>query len=225
GSSLSYKAQNLIDVLNRRQQIEEELTRLQIDRPKDDTAIKQTVAIVPPPVKKDTLVALPTQVKRDTTIATLQKRDVVINAPKLDTSRTKPVLPPKPASIYSFTPTTKHYAMIILDKVDPLFVNEVKNAFTRYNREKYYNQVFDITIQDFDADKKLLLIAGFTNAQEAVEYVQKTKRIAASEIVPWLKADKFSFSIMTDANLPILLEKKNLEQYRKFLDQNLPGQL
>lgn len=224
GSSLSYKAQNLIDVLNRRQQIEDELTKLQIERPKDDTAVKQAIAIVPPPVKKDTLVNLPKPVRKDT-LATVQKRDVVINAPKLDIAGKKPVLPPKPASIYSFTPTSKQSAMIILDKVDPLFVNEVKNAFTRYNREKYYNQVFDITVHDFDVDKKLLLINGFANAQEVVEYVQKTKRIAASEIVPWLKPDKFSFSIITEANLPILLEKKDLEQYKKFLDQNLPGQL
>jgi hypothetical protein len=41
--------------------------------------------------------------------------------------------------------------------------------------------------------------------------------------MPWLKAEHYSFSIITDDNLPVLLEKKDLEQYRKFLVQNLPG--
>jgi len=38
-----------------------------------------------------------------------------------------------------------------------------------------------------------------------------------------LKADKYAFSIITDDNLPLLLEKKDFEQYKKFLVQNLPG--
>jgi hypothetical protein len=41
--------------------------------------------------------------------------------------------------------------------------------------------------------------------------------------MPWLTADHYSFSIITDDNLPVLLEKKDTEQYRKFLVQNLPG--
>ena len=106
-----------------------------------------------------------------------------------------------------------------------MFVNEVKNAFNRYNKEIYYNQTFDINIVEFDSDRKFLLIGSFANAQEVVDYIQKSKRIAANEIIPWLKADKYSFSIMTDSNLTILQEKKDLNQYKQFLDQNLPGKL
>ena len=71
----------------------------------------------------------------------------------------------------------KHYAVIILDKVDPMFVNEVKNAFNRYHQEKYYNQTFNLSVRDLDADKKLLLVDGFANAQEAIDYVVKTKKL------------------------------------------------
>jgi outer membrane protein assembly factor BamD (BamD/ComL family) len=48
--ALTAKAQNLVSVLDRRQQIEDELTRLQITRPsEDDTAATQPVAVVVPP--------------------------------------------------------------------------------------------------------------------------------------------------------------------------------
>lgn len=208
---MAMKAQRMIDVLNRRREIEDELNRYQITAPQKDTVAKEVVVIIPP-IKKDTIAITP-------------KNDMVIIPPKhiVDTTARKPIVQPKASSVYKFDAGMKHYAMIILDKVDPLFVNEVKNAFNRYNKEVYYNQTYDITTVDFDADKKLVLIGNFANAQEVVDYIQKSKRIAANEIIPWLKADKYSFSIMTDTNLPILLDKKDLGQYKQFLDQNLPG--
>ena len=210
---MAIKAQNMIDVLNRRHEIEAELSRYQMVTPQKDTVVKEDVVFVPP-IKKDTIARAP-------------KNDMVIIPPKpiIDTSAKKPIVQPKPSSVYKFDAGMKHYAMIILDKVDPMFVNEVKNAFNRYNKEIYYNQTFDINIVEFDSDRKFLLIGSFANAQEVVDYIQKSKRIAANEIIPWLKADKYSFSIMTDSNLTILQEKKDLNQYKQFLDQNLPGKL
>ena len=63
----------------------------------------------------------------------------------------------------------------------------------------------------------------FANAADAVAYAQAAKQRAAAEILPWLKAEKYSFSIVSIANLPILLEKKDMIQYKQFLDQILPG--
>lgn len=232
---LAAKAQNLLSVLNRRAQIEAELTRYQI--PQDTTQqvvmiqrqtqtplIQNPVTKNPAVVKKDSLINQP---KNNVALIT-QKKDTVANVvstsvKKPDTVTKKPVITPKPYSVYTFNPSSKHYVMIILDKVDPMFANEVKNAFFRYNREAYYNRTFDISSKDLDADRKLVLISGFNDVQDAVDYAMKVKKIAANEIIPWLKADKYSFSIMTDANLDILSQKKDLNEYKKFLDQNLPG--
>ena len=105
----------------------------------------------------------------------------------------------------------------------PLFVTEVKNAYARFNREHFSGRSFQMNIADLDADKKMILIGDFPSANDAVSYMLAAKRFAPTEVIPWLKADKYSFTIITDANLPILIEKKDLAQYRKFLDQNLPG--
>jgi hypothetical protein len=141
----------------------------------------------------------------------------------VDTTAKKPIVVQKPASSYHFDAGMKHYVVVVLDKVDPMFVNEVKNAFGRYNKEVFYNQTFQMSIKDFDADRKFLLIGDFANASDALDYLQKTKRVAANEIIPWLKPDKFSFSMITDPNLNVLMEKKDLAGYKQFLDQNLPG--
>jgi hypothetical protein len=186
-------------------------------------------AIVISPVKNDTLANKPLAtnplIKKDTAA---KRPDIVLNPPvKKDTVTKKLVnnIPPKPvrkAGEYYFDSTTKHHAAIILDKVDPLFVTEVKNAYFRFNRERY-RQTFPMNIVDLDANRKILLIGDFASAREALNYMMAARQAAASEVMPWLKAEKYSFSIIDDENLPLLLEKKDLEQYRKFLVQNLPS--
>ncbi len=113
--------------------------------------------------------------------------------------------------------------MIILNKVDVVFGNETRNAFARYNSEKYYNKTFELNTIDLDPTTKLVLIKPFANAQEAMDYINDVKPKAAGEIVPWLKPEKYSFSIISEQNLEILKSNPDLTTYRLFLEQNLPG--
>ena len=110
-----------------------------------------------------------------------------------------------------------------MNKIDPVYVNESKNAFARYNRDNYYNKPMNAVLSELDADYKLLLISPFKNATEALDYVEKTKPKASSEIVPWMKAGKYSFIIATEKNLNILTASKDLELYKTFLNQHFPG--
>ncbi len=221
---LAVKAQTMIDVLNRRSQIEAELASLQITRPAEDTlAIIQPLK--PQPVPVDTI-AFKAPVKKDS-IITQPKNDVVINKPVTkpvtDTATKKPIVQPKPVSAYRFEASAKHTTLIILDKVDAMFVNEVKNAFVRYNKEKYYSLPLDAGLVTLDENRKILVVSGFANAQEAIDYVVKLKKIAHLEIIPWLKPEKYQFTIASESNLPLLLERKDFQEYKQFLDQNLPG--
>ena len=139
---------------------------------------------------------------------------------KADSVKNKTVAP---VLAFSFNPQAPEYAVIILNKVDVVFGNETKNAFARYNSEKYYNKTFEITTVPLDADNKLVLIKPFENVQAAIDYIKDVKPKAASEIIPWLKADKYSFSIISDQNLEVLKAKPDLTAYKLFLEQNLPG--
>ncbi len=51
----------------------------------------------------------------------------------------------------------------------------------------------------------------------------KARPLTPTEIIPWLKGGKYSFSIITEKNLDLLKASKDIENYKKFLDQNLPG--
>src|SRR5690606_27573403 len=110
-----------------------------------------------------------------------------------DTAGVKPIVSPKTSFTFQFDPSSKHHAILILDKVDPMFINEVRNAFSRYHKERFYGQPLEAGLVDFDEEKRILVISGFTNAQEAIDYIVKTKKLVHLEIIPWLKQDKYSF--------------------------------
>lgn len=123
---------------------------------------------------------------------------------------------------YTFVPETAHAALVILDKVDPVFVNEAKNAFFRFNREKYSALPLDVQIINLTADTRMLVVNGFANVQDATDYAVRAKAVASTEIIPWLTGNKYTFSVISASNLDVLKEKQDVNVYKKFLEQNLP---
>ena len=209
GTALAEKAATLRDVLSRRHQIEDELRNMVINMPEPDTSTRQQELIVPP-------------VTKDSAIASLQAPGVIAK-PAVDTLN-KQTGKPLPADLaYRFEVETPYFVVIVLTKVDPIFVNEAKNAFARHNRDTYYNKQMQAELIEIDTDNRLLLISPFKNATEALAYIDQTRPKTANEIIPWLKGGKYSYSIITDKNLEILKNSKDLDKYRQFLDKNVPG--
>lgn len=208
-----------------------------------DTVVKSVV--VETPVVKDTqagAVAPPQPVKTADTVVTAitQAPPPVTQAPK-DTvvakpvvtppvAATKPTVPEQPKvapdadpSKFYFDPNAQHFAVVVLDKVDPIFVNEARNAFFRFTREKFPNQQLSAEINDVNAQTRLVLVGNFNNAAAAIDFLKEAKRLAASEIVPWLKADKYTFSIISARNLNLLKQQADWSNYKKFADEVLQG--
>jgi hypothetical protein len=207
GTPLAQRAMVMLDVLSRRFQIEEELRNLVINRPAEDTVAKKTdppLVVVTPPVNKPV--------------------DKPVTPPnnRPDTVTNKPV-PKTVASAYVHTPDAPHYVVLVLNKVDPVFSNEAKNAFARYNRETFYNKPMTIELLQLDTENRLMLVSPFKTAQEAIDYVDRTKPKTASEIIPWLKGGKYSFSIISEKNLEMLKTNKDIIIYDAFIKQSVPG--
>ncbi|HEY1021032.1 MAG TPA: hypothetical protein VGE06_01910, partial [Flavisolibacter sp.] len=124
---------------------------------------------------------------------------------------------------YHYEARTPHYAVVILDKVDPIFVNEARTAFHLYNREAFPDRSMNVEIVNLSADTRLLIISGLPTAAAATNYVTTAQPLADKEIIPWLTANKYSFSIISERNLTLLKAKTDIEEYRRFLEQHLPG--
>ena len=211
---LSSRATNLINILGRRNQIEDELNKLVVNRPVEDTTRRTTFIPSTPVITKQPEIRIDTTSKIPVVTTTLK--------PKIDTI-VKPVLPPPAATAFSYAPNDPYFVVLVLNKIDPVFINEAKNAFIRHNRETYYNKQYTIELTELDPENKMMLISSFANVDEATTYVEKTRPRTANEILPWLKGGKYYFTIITERNLQLLKTNKNLEGYKSFLNQYVPG--
>ncbi|MEP6748336.1 MAG: tetratricopeptide repeat protein [Bacteroidota bacterium] len=218
---MAAKAKTMIDVLGRRKQIEDYLTKLKIERPKEDSTADPVIvsgaapsaAIGTPMVQGKVIIKTPVR-----TLITDSAQTAKRIADSLLAAAKKPVVPA--AASFLNAPAQPHYVVLVMNKVDPVYVSEAKNAFDRYNKEKYYNKQIDITPLPLTDDVRFVLIGKFENAAAALDYLNSTRKVAGSEIIPWMPAAKYSFIIINDSNLEVLKNSKDVPAYKKFLVQN-----
>jgi tetratricopeptide (TPR) repeat protein len=243
-SALAEKAGTMIDVLKRRSQIENYLTNLKVSR--DDETVSRGVdlnATVPvnaaaaakkdsiaaptalnnagkqlvnlsntntapvPEVKKDSgnaLIVLPKDIKKPELVNT-------VTAPPLTESKT-----------YTFNASDTQYVVVVLNNVDPIFVTEGRNAFNRFNQDTYADKRYDVFNRKVNQQYNFILIGPFANAGDAVTYIDRTKAVAKTRIVPWLTADKYSFLMISNHNMALVLDKQDVEGYHTFIQKIFP---
>ena len=98
-----------------------------------------------------------------------------------------------------------------------MFVNEAKNAISRYNNENFSGLSLVTNKDVLDAEHNLLVVSSFTDAMAAMLYYNKIKKAAPTE-VSWLNANKYSFLIISNENLQLLKTNKNIAEYKKLLN-------
>lgn len=126
-------------------------------------------------------------------------------------------------SAFAYTPEKAHSVMIVMEKVDPVYVTETGNAFHRYNQENYYSLSLTTEKISVNDSLKFVVIGHFGNADSAMQYLRQAKALAPRQIVSWLPANKYSFLIISGQNLDLLLSNKDIEAYRKFFSAAYPG--
>lgn len=207
---LADKVNNMIDVLKRRKEIEEYLTNLDVERPAEDSI----VALPEITTKKE---------PEDPEIKAATTRDVTKEKKEIDKNRLDKKAP-ELKTMFSRHSAQPHFVVVVLNDVDPVYVNESRNAFTRYNKETYYNQPMNVLIVSLTEKVNMVTIRGFSNEQEAIDYIAKARVQADKDIIPWLKSDKYYFMPVAEDNMNLLIANKNLPEYRNFLEQLFPGQ-
>lgn len=219
---LAEKAKNMMDVLKRRAEIEQYLNNLQIERPAEDSMVgnpppaAQPVQTVVPPIAQDTARAI---------VPSAAKIAPDKNKPRPDSTQLPKKAPLAPAtSLFSRHASQPHFVVLVLDQVDPVYVNEARNAFDRYNKEKYYNTPMLVSIVGLTDQVKLITINGLANEAAALEYIERAKQLAPREIIPWLKGNKYYFLPVAQDNMDLLITNKNLPSYQDFIKQLFPDQ-
>jgi outer membrane protein assembly factor BamD (BamD/ComL family) len=126
-------------------------------------------------------------------------------------------------SVFSLLPNAQHSVVILMTKVDPVYVSEARNAFNGYNQENFYSQQLNAQNASINDSVKLLVIGNFPTDKDAMTYLNNAKALAPRQIIPWLPANKYNFLIISTANLQLLLNNKDIGAYRQFLSAAYPG--
>jgi len=211
---ISAKAATMIEVLQRRAEIEEYLTNLDVKRATEDSVVEiEDVVKVKPKEQVEN------KATRAPVVTAPPKKDGLPTRADTSTFKAPPPVEKKAAG-YVFTPTDQHMVVLLLNKVDIVYVNEARNALNRYNKEKFYNTPLEVTNVVLDDNRKMVTIANFANVIDASDYMEKVKTSASTDLFPWMPKDKFSFFIITAANLELLKTKKDVDEYLKLYKQS-----
>ena len=212
-SPLKQKAERMIDVLGRRKEIEEYLTKLEITRANEDEVVITDNRV--PMVRNDSNLIVSPKLF-DSSKAVTNVTDSF--ASKADNS-VKTALVSGP---YTFNASAPHNVIMWLDKVDVTYVNESKNAFVRYVGDNYRASGLTVNKDVIDKDYSLLVFTSFANAEEAILFFTKIRK-AAPEEISWLPASKYAFYIIDNDNLERLKTTKDLTGYKNLLNKQYPG--
>lgn len=212
-SPLANKAGIIADVLNRRADIEDELTKMNTIRAKEDTI--EWVDDRPLTRQKVETIKIdkaPIAIKEQTT------KEII----KIDTTALRVTAPDKKQGGYQFDINEKQMVLLLLKNVDIVYINEAKRALAKYHSRNTEYQSLQLS-QDKIEELNLLGFSEFANVNIAIDYINNVKALGPKEIFPWLPTDKYSLLMISPANYKLMMSEHKLEAYLQFIRQQLPG--
>ncbi|WP_407528311.1 hypothetical protein PDL71_09000 [Lacibacter sp. MH-610] len=240
GSAMAEKAAILKDVLLRRAEIEDYLTKTNIVRENDevvipfdegpkvnktDQQVKQqpdTKVVIQNKPAQVTAIEKPKPVVQKTGIDPKDKgapKPSITNKPAVDSTRIKPLKDTKVEMAYVYNANEPYVVLMVFDKVDPVYISESKIAFQRYNNSAHAAETIRINIYEGAAEEYSWLDLGpYPDVASVLGYFDELKA-NAKQIVPWLPAAKYQFLVISEQNLELLKTRKNLEEYKLFIRQ------
>lgn len=209
---LAARAKTMSEVLGRRKEIEAYLTRLEITRAREDevvtTIARPVVSPATNPVPMNTAAVKTTGIQ-----------------PVKDSAAGLVTAIPTQVSPYVINPLEPCMVAIVLEKVDPAYVNEVLYALSHSNQKNFNGQSFEASKLKLKENLWLVTLrsASITNAESAVNYISYIKPLAQKNIISWLEPSKYQFILLSENNLNLLQQDPNLSLYQKVLRETFPG--
>lgn len=243
GSPMADKAAVMKDVVSRRAEIEDYLTRTNIVRQTEDSIVipfdegPKVNKIVQDKKQQDNKVTVanqPTQNNANITrpAVPVQKTEAEKtdrnNAGKIginpktakDTTTLKPIKEIKVETAYIYNSNEPYTVLIYFDQVDPVYISEARNAFQRYNNSTHSGETISLKMNDADKETLWMEMGMFSDVTIAMGYMDEWKK-NARQIIPWLAESKYNFIVISERNLEVLKTRKNMEEYKLFLRQNI----
>ena len=132
-----------------------------------------------------------------------------------ENSETSPVQQPQKEEQFKYEKAVITYAVVVLDNVDQVYLNEVGNAFNRFNLIMFENINIEVQQKPVGERYQMLLLGPFKDGYEATGYVNEIAPNTQSTIIPWLDNSKYLIRTINKNDLDKITNEKDLENYLK----------
>ncbi len=132
---------------------------------------------------------------------------------------------PSTPSPYTINAGDRQIVAIVLEKIDPAYVNEVSYSLT--NSGKRNMGETEVSVVKKKIKDGLWLVElhsdAFTNMQASFDYIKYIKPIAQNELINWLDASKYYFITISPANIAEMEKSADASLYYKVLREAVPN--
>ena len=115
--------------------------------------------------------------------------------------------------------TVPHSAVIVLNKIDKTNLDKLLTGLEKFNKEDKATSLIFTNVLALDEYTTLLLLDEFKNADSATAYITILKKTMPSKFA-WLKPKDYSFIMISQSNLNLLIANKRFEDYKKAFKNN-----
>ncbi|HSK13075.1 MAG TPA: hypothetical protein VK907_07645, partial [Phnomibacter sp.] len=133
---------------------------------------------------------------------------------------------PSTPSSFKIAPNEKQVVVVVLEKIDLGYVNEVSYTLLNTNlRKRNENEVINVVKKKVRDDLWLVELhsPSFTNMQEAYNYIKYLKPNLRDDLITWLDESKYFFVTISQDNLAEVEKKGDIQLYYKVLREAVPG--
>ncbi len=117
-------------------------------------------------------------------------------------------------SIYKFVPDAEHMVVVSYSNAAGIDLNDLKVKISDYNTIYYSLKGLTITSAGLDDKHTLVMVKGFLNGQEALEYFDGLN--GNSDIFTEAQIEESKVFAIASPNMPTLYKEKNINQYLTF---------
>lgn len=209
------QATNILNVLNRRQEIEGYLSGLQTTARTDSTGkIDENISI-----------RYPWQNPTPNLVDSAAIKKAAADSAAAAAKNIPPPAPPKPVTPYKLTDeksaeTTPHFVVMSFKRVDKTLMDEALTQFSKYNAEKHVQDKVESSSFVLTPSDLMIIFRLFPGEKQAFDYYEELKKNATSTIIPRIRPTEYTFFIISRENFILLNSTKDLPAYEAFFKEN-----
>jgi len=209
------KAKSLLEALDNRAALVVYLSRLEIEKSKDNNVVDENISIRYPWQNPEP--------KFEPKLDSVTIKTAVADSIKLAANaglKVAPLPAPlKPVTIYKLNAANPHFVVLSFQRVSKAIMDEALTQFTKYNAAKHPGEGIQVANFVLTPQDVMLIFRLFPNEDKALDYFDEI-RIDAEKIIPRIRPSDYSMFIISRDNFIQMNSTKDINGYKKFFDDN-----